>query len=90
MSYAMVGSVVPGIRQMITTRLANYPDHTLEKLITRRRVFDPISRYPTMNQEHAGKHSMMDKLKHMLSGQQGPQARTGYQPIQENLDWRRS
>lgn len=88
MSYAMVGSVIPGIGRRVTTRLANYPDHTLEKLITRRKVFDPISQYPSMNQEHTGKHGMMDKLKQMLSGQKGPQAKPGYQPLQENLDWR--
>ena len=78
-----------GILDTILTRLANYPDHSLEKLITRRKAFDPISKYPSMNPQHAGKSSIMDQLKQMLAGPQGPKAVEGYQPLKENLDWRR-
>ena len=102
MSKPMIGSVIPGLRQHIRlSKVVNYPDHSMNPMIKQRKYVDPITKFPDMNQEHGNKHSMLEKLRQLMSSN-GPrhphaamgnisdvQTREGYQPQRENLDWRK-
>jgi hypothetical protein len=103
-SKPMVGSVIPGALVKVQTRLANYPDHSVEKLIKKRTFKDPVTKFPDMNQPHGAAHPVLEKLRQLMSaggqrhphaamGQMGdprvPQTMEGYEPQRENLDWRR-
>ena len=100
----MVGSVIPGIRIRVHTKVVNYPDGTMHPLIKRRRYVNPLVSVPDMHGEHGASHPMLKKLQQLLSGpgQQHPHAKMGmiptagpkmlegYAPVHENLQWRRS
>ena len=100
MSKPMIGSVIPGIRRDIrVSKIVNYPDHSV--VTKRRKYVDPITKFPDMNNEHGNKHPMLEKLRQLMSSS-GPrhphaamgqmsdvQTREGYQPVRENLDWRK-
>ena len=68
----MLGSVIPGIRREIArTRLVNYLDFSDEKLLGGRPPsVNPVQPYPAMNQEHAARHSFMQKIQALMAGQQ--------------------
>ena len=100
MSSLMIGSVIPGVRIPVQTKLANYQDFSREKLITDRKTVDPIIKFPDMNQQHGNGNNILEKLKQLMagggahhphgSGQMGKiPTREGYQTIKENLDWRK-
>ena len=103
-SKPMVGSVIPGPLIPVRTRLANYQDHSLEPLIKKRVAFDPVVKFHDMNNEHGAKHPVLEKLRQMMSAggprhphaamghmpAPQPQMREGYEPVRENLEWRRS
>ena len=102
-SQPMIGSMIPGpLVRIGQTKLVNYPDFSVEKLITRRKEIEAVTKFPDMNQQHGAGHPILEKLKQMMSGgnqhhPQGsgqmshlPSTREGYQPIRENLDWRRN
>ena len=87
------------------TRLANYNDFSTHPAITRRKkIVDPVVQFPDMNNPHGAGHSVIEKLKQLMAGggkqhPHGPgsmglmppkiQMQEGYQPVRENLDWRR-
>ena len=97
----MIGSVIPGVAVRVSTRLANYADLTRDSKIKKRKVFDPIVKFPDMNAPHGSTHPILEKLRQLMTGP-GPQHphaqmgtlpladkhREGYQPIRENLQWR--
>ena len=102
MSLPMVGSIIPGVPVPVRTRLATFPDHSLEPRIKRRsRVVDPVTSFPGMNQQHGADHPIIQQL-HQLMSAGGPQAahgkmgqypaqpamREGYAAMKENRDWR--
>ena len=91
-SKPMVGSVIPGQLVRVQTKLANYPDFSLEKLITVRKTVDPVTEFPDMNNEHGEKHPMIHKLHKLLNPSYKPKQpiAQGYQPVRENLQWRQS
>jgi len=103
-SHPMVGSIIPGPLIKVTTRLVNYPDHSLEEKIKKRRTVDPVTKFPDMNNQHGAAHPVLEKLRQLMSsdGPRHPHAQMGrlgdpasiktmegYQPHRENLDWRR-
>ena len=104
-SKPMIGSVIPGPLKIIDqVRTANYPDGSRHRLIQEeKRQVDPTLEFPDMNQQHASGHSFLEKLKQLMAGggKQHPLAAMGeisgghpkmmpgYQPIRENLQWRR-
>ena len=93
----MVGSVIPGVRQDVTTRLVNYMDFSTEaKLKQTKKPVNPLISVPPMNGPHSAGTSIMEKLKSLLAGGKnapphidGPQLREGYQEVRENRDWRK-
>ena len=95
-SQPMIGSFVPGVRILVARGgLANYPDGSTHPLIKKRKVEDPMIKYPDMHEQHGHSHAFMDKLKRLM-GHQGParspegapQMKEGYEPLKENRDWR--
>ena len=104
-SKPMVGSVIPGLLIRVQTTLANFPDGSMDPLIKKRDFKDPVTKFPDMNQQHGAAHPILEKLRQLMSaggprhphaamGQLGDprvaQTMEGYQPIRENLDWRRT
>ena len=92
MSYAMVGSVIPGIRRIYPVRTVNNFDLT-SVVVHRKETIDPVLRhaeetFPSMNDKNSKGHPMLEKLKHLLSSKGSAQMRPGYERIKENLAWR--
>jgi hypothetical protein len=100
-SKPMVGSVIPGpLMRVQTTRSVNYPDG--HRVVKQKKVHaDPTISFPTMNNQHGDKSSILEKLKQLMAGggKQHPHAAMGqlgskptmapgYEPIRENLQWR--
>ena len=81
LSKPMVGSIIPGPLVKVHTRLANYPDHSGEKLIGKRTILpeDPVAKFPDMNQQHGAAHPILEKLRQLMSagGQRHPHASMG-------------
>ena len=104
-SKPMIGSVIPGIKQIVQTKLANFPDFTLHPLIKKRTSVDPVTKFPDMNQQHGASHPTLEKIRQLMSagGPRHPhaamgqladpraaQTMEGYEPMRENLAWRRN
>ena len=87
-SEPMVGSIIPGpLRQVRVVKIVNYPDHS--SALKRRKVVDPVIKFPDMNEPHSTGHPTLDKLKKLLSNG-GPQMREGYTPFKGTRNWRTS
>ena len=91
MSEPMVGSIIPGqLMRFTILKIVNWPDHTsaLKKRV--KPVEDPVKRFPDMNEPHGKGHPVLEKLKSMLKGGEGPELREGYTPFVGTRDWRKS
>jgi|TARA_B110000196_G_C21010565_1_gene597676 hypothetical protein len=91
-SEPMVGSVIPGILIRTKTVISNYPNGTLgENITSRKEAEHPVVSFPDMNNDHSAKHPLMEKLRALMGGKpSGPPMREGYEPVKENLDWKKS
>ena len=102
MSHPMIGNIIPGVKMNVRTRLVTYNDHSIEKLIGRRKSFDPVQHFPDMNNQHGGDHPLIKKLQDLMSQGQGkaphphaqlgkaaPNKREGYQAMRDDLQWRK-
>ena len=89
-SVPMAGSVIPGVlRQVRVVKLASFPDHS--NALKRRRVTDPVMKFPDMNEQHGGKHGMMQQLHKLLKGKgPEPEMRKGYAPFVGERNWRQA
>ena len=92
MSYAMVGSVIPGVRRMYSVKTVNNFDLTSE-VVHRKLTADPVLRhaekkFPTMYDKNSKGHPMLEKLKQLLATRDKPLMRKGFERIRENLAWR--
>ena len=87
MSYAMVGSIIPGEARRYPVRVVNYDDRT-SAVSHRVKPVDPVKQFPRMGQENVQGHPIMDKLKHMLQSKGQPLMQEGYERLQEDLSWR--
>ena len=86
-SFAMVGSTIPGVLRKYPVRIVNYADLS-SVVIHRKAVSDPVIRYPSMGDKNSKGHPMMERLKQMLANHGQPQMREGYSRIKEDLSWR--
>ncbi len=87
MSFAMVGSVIPGELRRYPVRIVNYNDLT-SAIAHRVKPFDPVKQFPKMHEENARGHPLMEKLKQMLQSQGKPLMQEGYERLKEDLSWR--
>ena len=92
MSYAMVGSVIPGVRRIYSIRTVNNFDLT-SIVVHQKQTIDPVLRhadkkFPSMNDTNSKGHPMLEKLKQLLASRDKPTMRTGFERIRENLAWR--
>ena len=90
MSYAVVGSVIPGAMRKFPVIIVNYPDHTSVVSHKQEQIVDPVKQHPTMGDEHTKGHPLMEKLKQMLHRSGQPQMKEGYERLKEDLSWRHS
>ena len=82
----MVGSVIPGIRRQVrVSRLVNFPDFS--NAMKRRKITDPVIRFPDMHEEHGSKHPVLKQLQSLLQ-KGGPEMREGYEPFKGTRNWR--
>ena len=106
MNKPMVGSVMDLTRERVrplgSLKIVTYPDSTNNKLLgKRRKAFDPVQNFPSMNGQHSQGSSLLEKLKAMMSGgtqtkdtkEMGmlpkPKMMEGYEHVRENRDWRK-
>ena len=97
-SRPMIGSVIPGLRVSVQTKLSTYADGSSHPLVKRRKYINPLQEVPDMNQTHGASHPIMQQLQHLLSGggsrhpgqlpTAGPKMLPGYEAVRENRDWR--
>ena len=92
MSFAMVGSVIPGTRRVYSVRTVNHSDLT-SKIIHRKLTADPVLKhaeksYPSMHDKNTKGHPTLEKLKQLLGAGDRPKMRPGFERIKENLAWR--
>ena len=88
-SEPMVGSVIPGkLRPVRVAKIVNYPDHS--SALKRRKIVDPVLKFPDMNESHSAGHPVLEKLKKLLAGGGGPEMREGYTPFKGTRNWRTS
>ena len=98
-SRPMIGSVIPGVRVPLQTKVANYADGSNHPLIKRTKYINPLQEIPDMNQKHGSNHPIMQRLQQLLSGGGSkhpgqvpsagePKLLPGYEPVRENRDWR--
>ena len=92
MSYAMVGSVIPGVKRIYSVRTVNNFDLS-SIVVHQKQAIDPVLRhadkkFPTMNDTNSKGHPMLEKLKQLLAYRDKPKMRLGFERIRENLDWR--
>ena len=107
----MIGSVMDLTRdrgrQLGPLKIVTYPDSTNHKLLggKRRKVFDPVVKFPGMNGQHSHGSSLLEKLKKMMAGGKQPEGEQhalgvlssrpkaemmdGYEAVKENRDWRK-
>ena len=87
-SLPMEGSVIPGpLMRVRVVRLASFPDHS--NALKRRRVTDPVMKFPDMHEPHSGKHPVMQQLHKLLKGGE-PEMRKGYAPFVGERNWRQA
>ena len=85
-SHPMVGSVIPGVlRPVRVVRLVNFPDFS--NAMIRRKISDPVIKFPDMHEEHGSKHPVLQQLKSLLT-KGGPEMRKGYEPFKGTRNWR--
>ena len=87
MSYAVVGSVIPGELRRYPVRIVNFPDGA-QAVPHRVKPIDPVKKFPEMEDQHSKGHPLMDKLKQMLQSRGQPQMAPGYERVKEDLSWR--
>jgi len=92
MSFAMVGSVIPGVRRIYSIRTVNNFDLT-SVVVQQKQTIDPVLRhadkkFPTMNDINSKGHPMLEKLKQLLAARDKPLMRKDFERIRENLAWR--
>ena len=88
MSYAMVGSVIPGVMRSYAVKTVNYQDLT-SVIAHRKPAADPVKVYPhKMEDENTQGHPLMEKFKRMLSARGQPRMQPGFERIKEDLSWR--
>ena len=89
MSYAIPGHFIPGLLRTYPVKIVNSPDgHQL--IPHRRKVIDPVKKFPSMNEPNSAQHPMMQKLQQMLQKSGQPQMQPGYERVKEDLSWRGS
>ena len=87
MSYAMVGSVIPGELRRYPVKIVNY--HDLTSAIRHRiKPVDPVKQFPSMGDDNSKGHPLMEKLKQMLMKSGQPQMQPGFERVREDLSWR--
>ena len=86
MSWAVVGSVIPGLARRYAVKIVNHPDGT--QSVRHVKPVDPVKRFPQMEDPHAKGHPMMEKLKQMLQSSGQAQMMPGYERVKEDLSWR--
>ena len=87
MSYAMVGSVIPGEQRRYPVRIVNFDD--LSSAVRHRpKPVDPVKKHMSMHDEQTKGHPLMDKLKQMLQQKGKPQMQEGYERMKEDLAWK--
>ena len=66
MSFAVIGSVIPGEQIRYPVRIANYPDgsHAVSHRI---KPIDPVKQFPQMESENTKGHPLMEKLKQIAT-----------------------
>ena len=85
-SWAIVGSVVPGLAKRYAVKTVNHPDGT--STVRHVKAVDPVKRFPQMEDQHSKGNPMMEKLKQMLQSQGKAQMMPGYERVKEDLSWR--
>ena len=98
-SKPMVGSTWPGALVQKHTVLANYNDFTMDPLVKDKKKAVEVHKFPDMQDNHSPQNHVMEMLKRMMQGHsKGPHPHSelqgkpssGYEPLKENLQWRRS
>ena len=87
MSFAVIGSVIPGEQIRYPVRVVNYPDGG-QAVSHRIKPIDPVKQFPQMESENTKGHPLMEKLKQMLQSRGQPQMQPGYERVKEDLSWR--
>ena len=87
MSFAIVGSVIPGLIRRYSVRTVNYPDLS-SAVLHRVKAIDPVKKFPEMQGTHEKGNPLMDKLKQMLQSSGQAQMQPGYARLKEDLSWR--
>ena len=92
MSYAVVGSVIPGVLRRYSVKTVNNFDLTSE-VVHRKLTTDPVMRYPdkkfpSMHDKNSKGHPVLEKLKQLLGSKSNAQMKPGFERIRENLAWR--
>ena len=84
-SKAIIGHFIPGELIRYPVRIVNYPDYTsFERGAATK---NPVTKFPSMNEDNAKGHPMMNTLKKLLTDS-GPKLREGFQRMREDLGWR--
>ena len=87
MSYAIPGHFIPGVLSRYPVKIVNSPDgHQL--ISHRKKVLDPVKKFPSMNEPNSAQHPMMQKLQQMLQKSGQAQMQPGYERVKEDLSWR--
>ena len=85
-SKAIVGHTIPGILVRYPVRTVNYQDFS-SALRHRKKLPDPVTKFPDMNEENTKGHPMMQQLRKLLT-KKGPTLQEGFKRMTEDLGWR--
>ena len=85
-SWAVVGSMIPGLPRRYPVKTVNHPDGHQE--FRHVKPVDPVKKFPEMESQHAKNHPITKIISDMMQKRGAAIMIPGYERVKEDLSWR--